>query len=83
MTRPVRDDGYVRLFRDFLTEAGAQARAAIARGETLEQAQAGLRFDDFRDRMAGQAAELRFLFAVYGARPAVGAICREAAPKQP
>ena len=79
----LRDDGYVKLFRDFLLAVDSQARAAVARGETLEQAQAALRFEGFRDRMAGEDAELRFLFSVYGAKPAVGAVYREAGPKKP
>jgi hypothetical protein len=53
------------------------AAAAIARGETVEQARASLNLDEFRAAMAGSDPMLRLLFANYGAGPGLGAAFRE------
>jgi glyoxylase-like metal-dependent hydrolase (beta-lactamase superfamily II) len=76
----LRDDSYVRQLRDFLASVDRQARAAIARGETLEQAKKSVDVESFRQAMAGDDPERRFLFAVYAVGPAVGAVYRELAP---
>lgn len=74
----LRDNTYLRQFRDFLRSVDQQARAAIARGETLEQARKSVDVESFRRAMAGDDPELRFLFSVYGVGPAVGAVYRQA-----
>lgn len=79
----LHDDAYVRLFRDFLDAAVAAGRQAIARGDGLEQAKKAIRLDDFRARMAGTNAELRFLFSVYGIGPTLGALYRDEGPPPP
>jgi len=76
----LRDDAYLRQMRDFMASVDRQARAAIARGETLEQARKSVDVESFRQAMAGDDPERRFLFAVYGVGPAVGAVYREVAP---
>jgi glyoxylase-like metal-dependent hydrolase (beta-lactamase superfamily II) len=73
----LRDDAYLRQMRDFLRSVDRQARAAIARGETLDQAGKSVDVASFRETLAGDDPELRFLFAVYGVGPAVGAVYRE------
>ncbi len=79
----LRDVAYVRNFRDFLAAVDEQARAALARGETLEQARKSVDLESFRSSMAGDDPELRFLFSVYAAGPAVGAVYREAGAPAP
>ena len=72
-----RDRTQATLLRDLLRTVDQYAAAAIARGETLEQARAGLNLDAFRQRMAGDDMSLRVLFANYGKGPALTAAFRE------
>jgi glyoxylase-like metal-dependent hydrolase (beta-lactamase superfamily II) len=79
----LRDDTQVTRLRDFMLALDRHAAAAIARGETLDQARASLNVDRFRDAMAGTDPMLRLLFANYGTGPGLAAAFREraAAPK--
>jgi len=69
----------VRL-RDFLLVLDRHAAAALARGETLEQARKTLDVAAFRDAMAGDDPMLRLLFANYGSGPGLAAAFRDRAP---
>jgi len=72
----IRDGGPVRLYRDFLASAVEQTRAAMARGESAEQAIKAVDLASFRDRMAQTSPVLKMLFANWGKVPAVMALYR-------
>jgi glyoxylase-like metal-dependent hydrolase (beta-lactamase superfamily II) len=77
----MRDGTYLTLMADTLAAATAQAESAIARGETVEQARKSVDLSAFRARFAGDDRWLGFLFDVYVAQPAVGAVYREVAAR--
>lgn len=72
----LRDDAYLKLYRDFFRSAVEQTKAAMARGESAEQAVKSVDLTSFRDRMAGSSPVLRFLFANWGRVPVVQALYR-------
>ena len=74
-----RDDTQVKRLRDFMLALDRHAAEAIARGETLEQARASLKVDQFRNAMAGTDPMLRLLFGSYGTGPGLAAAFRERA----
>ncbi len=55
-----------------------KAEAAVARGETLEQARESVNLEDFRKRLVGESQVRRVAFSMYVAGPAVAAAFREA-----
>ena len=73
----LRDDAYVRTVADLLTSIRDQTAAAVARGETLEQARRSVNLDDFRAAIAGDSQLRRFIFYAYVALPGVEAAYRE------
>jgi cyclase len=73
----LRDDAQVKRLRDFMAAIDRHAAAAIARGDTLEQARSTLDVDAFRAAMAGDDPMLRLLFANYGKGPGLAAAYRE------
>jgi glyoxylase-like metal-dependent hydrolase (beta-lactamase superfamily II) len=69
---PVLDgDAYPRLLVRLLASVAEQTRAAVARGETLEQARRSVRLDAFRRELAGSSRVRALLFDTYVAGPAV------------
>lgn len=69
---PVFHDGtYVRQVSELLTSLATQARAAAARGESLEQARKSVNLDTFRDRFAGDSLVRRTLFSTYVSGPGI------------
>jgi glyoxylase-like metal-dependent hydrolase (beta-lactamase superfamily II) len=79
--RILRDDAYLELMARFLASAKRQTDEAIARGETLEQAQKSVNLEEFRESFAGDSKVRSFLFDVYAVQPAIGAVYREAKEK--
>lgn len=77
----MRDDGYVRLMASLMASVKQQAEAAVARGETLEQARKSVNLDEFRKLFAGDSAVRKTLFSNYVEYPAVEAAFNEASPK--
>ena len=75
----LRDDAYPRQMASLFRSVTAQAQAAIARGETEEQARKRVRLDDFRGQFAGDSMLRKLLFDNDVAGPSVGAIYRAAA----
>jgi cyclase len=73
----LRDDAYVRTLADLLTSIRTQTAAAVARGETLEQARRSVNLDAFRATIAGDSQLRRFIFYAYVALPGVEAAYRE------
>jgi glyoxylase-like metal-dependent hydrolase (beta-lactamase superfamily II) len=69
---PVLDgDAYPRLLVRLLAAIADGTRAAVARGETLEQARASVKLDAFRRELAGDSRVRGLLFDTYVAGPAV------------
>jgi len=67
----MRDDTYVRQMLALLKSIDAQTRAAVARGETAEQARKSVNLDEFRESFAGGSALRTLLFNNYVAIPGV------------
>lgn len=74
----MRDDGYVRLLSRMLASLVEQTRAAVARGETLEEARKSVDLEPFRREIAGASAFRSFVFQSYVTGPGVAAAYREA-----
>jgi cyclase len=75
------DDAYVKVLADMFASIKKQTEAAVARGETLEQARKSVSLDEFRKQIAGDSVVRRFSFRMYVAGPAVAAAYREASAK--
>jgi hypothetical protein len=65
-----------------MTSLRDQTAAAVARGETLEQARASVNLDPFRASIAGDSQLRRFIFYAYVALPGVEAAYREVSAAQ-
>jgi glyoxylase-like metal-dependent hydrolase (beta-lactamase superfamily II) len=76
------DDSYLKLLAELFGYIKAQTEAAVARGETLEQARRSVNLDQFQKRLAGDSPVRRFSFNMYVAGPAVAAAFREASAKR-
>jgi len=72
------DDEYLRTLSAMFGSIRQQAAAAVARGESIQQARKTINLDEFRDKLAGQSAVRKLLFSNYVAQPAVAAAFREA-----
>ena len=79
----LRDDRQVVLLRDLMRSIHRQTAAALARGETLEQARAAVDVESFRTAMAGDSVVLRVIFSAYGRTPGIAAVFREAGAAPP
>ncbi len=79
----MRDDSYVRLLERLLTSVREQAAAAVARGETLDQARASVRLDDLREEFAGGSAARNLFFSSFVTGPAVARAYEEASAVSP
>jgi cyclase len=78
----LRDDAYVKLMANLFASVKQQVDAAVARGETLEQARKSVNLDELRKQFAGDSAVRRILFNNYVNAPAVAAAFREASAKR-
>ena len=78
----MRDDAYVKQLSNMFASIKRQAAAAVARGETLEQARKSVDLSEFRKQFAGDSPVRKISFNMYVAGPAVGAAYREASTKQ-
>lgn len=67
----MRDDVYPQRMVRLLAAIGTQTTAAVARGETLEQARRSVDLSAFRSEFAGDSKLLGLLFDNYVAGPAV------------
>lgn len=78
-----RDEAYVRLAARMLASMARQTEAAVARGETLEQARKSVDLAEFRDALAGDSPVRALLFKHYVAGPGVARAFEQAAePKR-
>jgi len=78
----MRDDSYVKLMASLFASVKQQTDAAVARGETLDQARKSVNLDELRKQFAGDSAVRKVLFNMYVAGPAIAAAFREAQPKR-
>lgn len=77
----MKDDSYVRLMARLLASIRQQTEAAVARGETLEQARKSVDLAEFRKALAGDSKLLNVLFSMYVADPAVMRAWQQASGK--
>jgi len=74
----MRDLAFLDRTRRMLASIAKQTEAAVARGETLEQARKSVNLEEFRKRLAGESRVRQFAFSMYVAGPAAAAAFREA-----
>jgi cyclase len=77
----LRDDSQVALMQELFAYVQKETAAAVARGETLEQAQKSVDLSDYRKRFAGDSAVRKVEFDNYVAAPSVAAAYRELSKK--
>jgi glyoxylase-like metal-dependent hydrolase (beta-lactamase superfamily II) len=77
----LKDDAYVRLVARLVASIRDQTAAAVARGETLEQARKSVDLSEFRKAIAGDSQLRRLGFDNYVADPGVGVAYAEAKEK--
>ena len=65
------DDAYLKQVSELLTSLASQTRAAVARGEPLEQVRKSVNLDALRDRFAGGSLVRRTLFSTYVSGPGI------------
>ncbi|HKV08166.1 MAG TPA: MBL fold metallo-hydrolase [Thermoanaerobaculia bacterium] len=79
----LRDDSYLKILSRMFASIEQQTTAAVARGETLEQARKSVDLEEFRKILAGDSPVRNVLFRTYVAGPGVAAAFREASAKAP
>jgi glyoxylase-like metal-dependent hydrolase (beta-lactamase superfamily II) len=77
----LRDAAYLKTLAAMFDSISKQTRAAVSRGETLEQARKSVRLDEFKKELAGGSTVRRLLFSNYVVAPAIGAAFREQSAK--
>lgn len=78
----MHDDSYVKQMAGAFRAIKDYVDAAVARGETLEQIQKGIRLDEWRVKFAGDSSLRRAVFRNYLVGPTVIAAFREATEKR-
>jgi hypothetical protein len=78
----MRDDGYLDLMIRMLTSLTRQVDSAVARGETVEQAQKSVNLDEYRAAFAGDSKVRQGLFTNYVLLPGVACAHREASARR-
>lgn len=78
----MHDDTYARLLIRLLTSLKEQTEAAVARGETLEQARKSVNLDEFRKLIAGDSQLKNFIFRFYVSGPGIEAAYQQASKKK-
>ncbi|HEV8135700.1 MAG TPA: MBL fold metallo-hydrolase [Pyrinomonadaceae bacterium] len=76
------DDSQVKEMSKLFLTIDEQVRAAVKRGETLDQIHKNLNLDSFRDYFAGNSRIRKLIFRNYVAGPAVDAAYLDATAKQ-
>jgi cyclase len=77
----LRSDDYVWSTMRMLEAMASQAAAAVARGETLEQARRSVHLEKFRAAIAGDSPQRNLIFRSYVVQPGVEAAYNEAKAK--
>lgn len=78
----LRDDAYLKTLSAMFASISKQVAAAMARGETLEQARKSVTLTEFQQQLAGDSPVRKLLFSNYVAAPAVAAAYEEAKAKR-
>lgn len=78
----MRDDLYARQMIRLLNSINQQTKAAVARGETLEQARKSVNLEEFRQIFAGDSQNKSFIFQNYVTQPGIEAAFRQATDKK-
>lgn len=78
----MRDDSYARLVVRLMDSIKQQTEAAVARGETLEQARKDVNLDEMRRLFAGASKVRNTLFSVYVVGPAIESAFNDATAKR-
>jgi glyoxylase-like metal-dependent hydrolase (beta-lactamase superfamily II) len=78
----MHDDSYPRLVERLMDSIKQQVGAAVARGETLEQARKDVNLDEMRKAFAGDSKVRNTLFSVYVVGPAVESAFNDATAKR-
>ncbi len=78
----LRDDGHVKLMIELLSSMTTQTKAAVAKGETLEQARKSVDLGAFRKRLCGESRSLLLIFENYVAGAGVAKAYAEASGKE-
>ena len=78
----MRDNSYIKLMASLFASIKQQTEAAVARGETLEQARKSVSLEEFRKQFTGDSVVRKISFNMYVAGPAVAAAFREASAKR-
>ncbi len=78
----MRDDSYVKLMIRLLASLKQQTEAAVARGETLEQARKSVNLEEFRKAFAGESQLRSVIFNMYVTSSGVAAAFRQTTTKQ-
>ena len=79
----LRDDSHVRLVARLAAAIRDQVRAAVARGDSLEETRKRVDLEEFRRAFAGESKLRRSLFDMYVAQPAVEGAWRQAGGARP
>lgn len=74
----MHDDSYARIMQAMFASIDEQTRAAVLRGESLDEARKSVELREFRKKLAGDDKVLNLLFGSYVAAPGVAAAYREA-----
>jgi cyclase len=77
----LRGTSYPKLLSAMFGSISEQTRAAVSRGETLEQTRKSVKLEEFQKQLVGDSPVRKLLFANYVAYPAVGAAFREASAR--
>lgn len=78
----LRDEAYLKTLSAMFASISNQTAAAVARGESLEQARKGVTLTEFQQQLAGDSPVRKLLFSNYVAAPAVAAAYEEAKSKR-
>jgi cyclase len=78
----LRDASYLKLMADLFESIRRQVEAAVARGESLEQARASVNLGGFQKSFAGDSRMRRMIFRGYVLGPAVEAAYADASAKK-
>ncbi|HMV83470.1 MAG TPA: MBL fold metallo-hydrolase [Blastocatellia bacterium] len=79
----LRDQEYLKQTARLLASLKTQTAAAVAHGETLEQARKSVDLKEFRQQFTGDSMMRRILFGDYVSGAGVAAAFREATERQP
>ena len=78
----LRDDSYLRLMARLFASIKQQVEAAVARGETLEQARKSVNLDEFQKTFVGDSRMRKDIFASYVVGAGVAAAFSDASAKK-